>query len=215
VIDITFRCWYLVVVFKTPIMKRIILTAFAISAICSIAIVACNSAEGKSDKSESNKDKLAMIKRGEYLVNAIGCDDCHSPKIVGPTGFEIIPETRFGGYPSTRQLQKVDTQNLKKGWMLFGPDLTSAVGPWGMSFAANISSDATGIGNWKEAQFIKALREGKSKGLDGSRPLLPPMPWFVYKNFTDEDLKSIFAFLKSTKPVHNVVPAPKQLVGIN
>jgi len=156
-----------------------------------------------------------MIKRGEYLVNAIGCDDCHSPKIVGPTGFEIIPETRFGGYPSTRQLQKVDKQNLKKGWMLFGPDLTSAVGPWGMSFAANISSDATGIGNWKEAQFIKALREGKSKGLDGSRPLLPPMPWFVYKNFTDEDLKSIFAFLKSTKPVHNVVPAPKQLVGIN
>jgi hypothetical protein len=196
-------------------MKRIIFTAFAISAISSIAFIACNSAEGKSDKAESSKDKLAMIKRGEYLVNAIGCDDCHSPKIVGPNGFEIIPETRFGGYPSDRTLQEVDTHNLKKGWMLFGPDLTSAVGPWGMSFAANISSDATGIGNWKEAQFIKALREGKSKGLDGSRPLLPPMPWFVYKNFTDEDLKAIFAYLKSTKPVKNVVPAPKQLASLN
>lgn len=91
---------------------------------------------------------------------------------------------------------------------MLGTDLTSAVGPWGMSFTANISSDETGIGNWKEEQFIKALREGKYKGLDQSRPLLPPMPWFVYKNMTDDDLRSIFAFLKSSKPVKNVVPAP-------
>ena len=72
-----------------------------------------------------------------------------------------------------------------------------------------VTSDATGIGNWKEEQFIKAIREGKYKGLDNTRPLLPPMPWFVYKNLTDDDLKSIFAFLKSTNPVKNVVPAPK------
>jgi len=42
--------------------------------------------------------------------------------------------------------------------MLFGADLTSSVGPWGMSFSANINSDASGIGNWKEEQFIKAIR---------------------------------------------------------
>jgi len=95
--------------------------------------------------------------------------------------------------------------------MLFAPDLTSAVGAWGQSYAANISSDATGIGNWKEEQFIKAIREGKSKGLDGTRLLLPPMPWFVYKNMSDDDLKSIFAYLKTTNPVRNVVPQPKAL----
>ncbi|TMI64351.1 MAG: c-type cytochrome [Bacteroidetes bacterium] len=149
------------------------------------------------------------IKRGEYLVNAVGCDDCHSPKKMGAQGPEIISELRFSGSPSTAQLPSVNTGEIKKGWMMFAPDLTSAVGPWGQSYAANISSDATGIGNWKEEQFLKALREGKYKGLDNTRPLLPPMPWFVYKNFSDDDLKSIFAYLKSTKPVHNVVAAPK------
>jgi hypothetical protein len=98
-----------------------------------------------------------------------------------------------------------------KGWSLFAPDLTSAVGPWGASFAGNITSDATGIGNWTEENFIRALRKGKYKGLENSRDLLPPMPWFVYKNMTDEDLKSIFAYLKTTKPVENVVPAPRSL----
>jgi hypothetical protein len=149
------------------------------------------------------------INRGEYLVNAVGCDDCHSPKKMGAQGPEIISELRFSGSPSTAQLPSVNTGEIKKGWMMFAPDLTSAAGPWGQSYAANISSDATGIGNWKEEQFLKALREGKYKGLDNTRPLLPPMPWFVYKNFSDDDLKSIFAFLKSTKPVHNVVAAPK------
>jgi hypothetical protein len=45
------------------------------------------------------------------------------------------------------------------------------------------------------------------KGLDGTRPIMPPMPWTQYKNLADEDLRDIFAFLKSTKPVHNIVPA--------
>jgi hypothetical protein len=87
-------------------------------------------------------------------------------------------------------------------------DLTSAVGPWGQSFASNLTPDGTGIGNWKEEQFIKAIREGKYKGLDNTRPLLPPMPWVAYKNLTDDDLKSIFAYLKSLPPVKNAVPAP-------
>ena len=196
-------------------MKRIIFISAAFIVSVSIAVfVSCNSAEGNSGKSNNGNEKLEQIKRGEYLVNSIGCDDCHSPKKMGPMGPEIIAETRFGGYPGKRPIQKADTSVVNGGWMLFGADLTSAVGPWGMSFAANISSDATGIGNWKEAQFIKAIREGKSKGLDGNRSLLPPMPWFVYKNMTDDDLKAIFAYLQSTKPVHNVVPQPRPLASL-
>ena len=196
-------------------MKRIVFISAAFAVSLAIAIVAsCNSAEGNTEKNNDTNDKLAMIKRGEYLVNSIGCDDCHSPKRMGAHGPEVIPELRFSGYPSGRPIQKADTNALKKGWMLFGADLTSSVGPWGMSFSANISSDATGIGNWKEEQFIKAIREGKLKGLDGSRPLLPPMPWFVYKNLNDDDLKAIFVYLKSTTPVHNVVPAPRPLASL-
>jgi hypothetical protein len=87
--------------------------------------------------------------------------------------------------------------------------LTAWVGPWGISYAANLTSDETGIGNWQEKNFIKAIREGKAKGMDNSRPILPPMPVEVLKHMTDQELKAIFAYLKSTKPIQNVVPAPE------
>lgn len=89
-----------------------------------------------------------------------------------------------------------------------GGDLTSAVGPWGTSFAANISSDESGIGNWTEEQFLTSIKQGKTKGVANGRPILPPMPWTTYRNLNDEDLKAVFAYLKSTPPVQNVVPAP-------
>jgi hypothetical protein len=85
---------------------------------------------------------------------------------------------------------------------------TAVAGPWGVSFSANLTADSTGIGNWTEAQFAIALRQGKSKGLEGNRMLLPPMPWPNYVNLTDADLKAMFTYLKSTKPIKNVVPAP-------
>jgi Cytochrome c len=191
-------------------MKKTSLTAgIVVLSIAATVIMYTISSGNEKPEQPRPMTQEEKVKRGEYLVNAVGCDDCHSPKRMGKHEPEIIPELRFSGSPSTAQLPSVNTGEIKKGWMLFAPDLTSAAGPWGQSYAANISSDATGIGNWKEEQFIKALREGKYKGLDNTRPLLPPMPWFVYKNFSDDDLKSIFAFLKSTKPVHNVVPAPK------
>lgn len=158
-----------------------------------------------------NVDSLQMIERGEYLVSTIGCDDCHSPKRMGPAGPEIIPELRLSGFQDQTKLPPIDISEVEKGWVLFAPDLTGTVGPWGISHAANLTSDDTGIGLWGEENFIKAIREGKYKGLDGSRPLLPPMPWQVYRNLDDTDLKAIFAYLKTVPAVRNVVPAPKLL----
>lgn len=152
--------------------------------------------------------KEEQVKRGAYLVNAIGCDDCHSPKKMGPNGPEVDPELRLSGHPSAMPLGAIADKAILKDYALFAPTLTAAVGPWGTSFAANLTPDDTGIGNWSEAQFLKAIREGKYKGLDGSRPLLPPMPWFAYRNLNDEDLKAIFAYLQTLPPIKNVVPAP-------
>jgi hypothetical protein len=148
----------------------------------------------------------SLVKRGSYLVNAMGCDDCHSPKTFGPDGPQIVEEKRFSGHPSDVPLGKIDKAALKD-WALFSHTLTAVAGPWGVSYAANISSDSTGIGAWTEQQFMTAIRKGLYKGLEGSRPLLPPMPWQMYRNLNDDDLRSIFAYLKSTKPVRNVVPA--------
>ncbi|HET9746596.1 MAG TPA: diheme cytochrome c-553 [Chitinophagaceae bacterium] len=189
-------------------MKKKLLTLTAISAVIAAVFVACQDSKANEKQKSIAMTEQEKIKRGEYLVSSIGCDDCHSPKKVTATGFEIIPELRLSGFNPAMASLKPSTDAVKSGWVLLASDLTTAVGAWGQSYAANLTSDGTGIGNWKEEQFIKAIREGKYKGLDNTRPLLPPMPWFVYKNLTDDDLKSIFAFLRSTKPVRNVVPEP-------
>ena len=192
-------------------MKKISLAFLAIAAITICIITSCNNAQSNSAKlvQTLNNDSITeLVNRGKYLVTSIGCDDCHSPKKLGQNGPEVISDLRFSGYPSNRPFNKVSKDAFSKGWMTFNRDLTSAAGPWGVSFSANITSDSTGIGAWSEAQFRKALREGKSKGLDNNRPLLPPMPWQNFRNLSDDDLKAIFTFLKTTKPVHNVVPQP-------
>jgi mono/diheme cytochrome c family protein len=157
---------------------------------------------------ETKETDADIIKRGAYLVAITGCNDCHSPKKMGAQGPEIVPELQLSGYPAKRPLGKISQEAIKNGWTLFNGDLTLAIGPWGATFAANITSDATGIGNWSEEQFKKALTQGKYKGLDGGRMLLPPMPWVNYTTMKDEDIKAIFQYLKSTKPVNNIVPAP-------
>ena len=149
-----------------------------------------------------------MVKRGEYLVTIMGCNDCHSPKKMGPNGPEIIPELMLSGYPSDRPVVKFNVPLLKEGFGMFYPDLTAAAGPWGVSFGANLTPDQSGIGTWTEEQFKRALTQGKFKGIEGARTLLPPMPWFNFTQLKDEDVSAIFAYLKSIKPVVNVVPQP-------
>jgi mono/diheme cytochrome c family protein len=197
-------------------MKKTTIVLMSTAAVILAGVYACSNI--KSSKEESPSPILSqteMVKRGDYLVNSIGCDDCHSPKRMGPHGPEVIPELRFSGYPADRPLQKIDTNVVKQGWVMLAGDLTAAVGPWGVSFAANITPDETGIGNWTEHNFLTAIRHGKFKGLENNRSLLPPMPWFVYKNLTDEDLKSIFAYLKTMPAVKNVVPAPKPMSSLH
>jgi hypothetical protein len=149
-----------------------------------------------------------VVARGQYLVTVMGCHDCHSPKRMGAGGPELIPELLLSGYPADRPVMKVNPALLRDGQAVFNADLTAAAGPWGMSFAANLTSDPTGIGNWTEENFKRALKEGKFKGSPGARTLLPPMPWTNFLNIEDEDVHAIFMYLKSTDPVRNVVPQP-------
>ncbi len=71
-------------------------------------------------------------------------------------------------------------------------------GPWGKVVTANLTPDPAGIPYYDEALFLQALRTGYVKG----RPLNQIMPWRHYGGMTDEDLKAIFAYLKTLKPVH-------------
>ncbi len=82
-----------------------------------------------------------------------------------------------------------------------------------MSFPHNLTPDVeTGLGSWTEEMFIKAMRTGKDMG--EGRDILPPMPWAHFAEiFTDEDLKAIFAYLGSLKPIDNPVPDPISPTG--
>ena len=186
---------------------------FAI-AIIVLLVVVLNSCNNNADApKEASKptplNKQELIKRGEYLVQITGCNDCHSPKKPGANGPELVPELALSGYSQDMPIPQGDKNVLSAGFAVFAPDFTSAAGPWGVSFSANLTPDsATGLGGWTEDQFKKAFTQGKYKGQDGGRMLLPPMPWPNYGKMADEDIKAVFAYLKNLKPVYNAVHPP-------
>lgn len=74
-------------------------------------------------------------------------------------------------------------------------------GPFGTVTTANITPDPSGISYYTETTFIQAMRTGKV----GARELNPIMPWGMMRNMTDDDLKAIFSYLRTVKPVHHRV----------
>lgn len=162
--------------------------------------------DDQTQKSEMSNDEL--VAKGEYLVTVMGCNDCHSAKSMGERGPEIVKEKMLSGFQAEKKFEGIDKGILKKGWGVVNEDMTAFAGPWGVSFAANLTPDPTGIGSWSEEQFKTALTKGKFKGMENGRSLLPPMPWQNFTQLKDDDVKAIFAYLKSIKPVSNVVPAP-------
>jgi hypothetical protein len=144
------------------------------------------------------------VKRGEYLVSVIGCGDCHTPLKTGPGGPEPDMSRFLSGHPE--QMGPLPVIATREPWTWTGAATNTAFnGPWGVSYAANLTPERnTGLGIWTEEMFVTALRTGKHMGR--SREILPPMPWPMYKNATDDDLKAIYAYLRTIRPIVNHVP---------
>jgi hypothetical protein len=144
------------------------------------------------------------VERGRYLVQIMGCGDCHTPLKAGPSG-PVPDESRaLSGHPEGMVLGPAPT--LDGGWMWTGAATNTAfAGPWGLSYAPNLTPDEeSGMGMWTEEMFVEAMRTGKKFG--GGRPIMPPMPWPAYAHATDDDLKAVFAYLRMVPPVVNHVP---------
>jgi hypothetical protein len=155
----------------------------------------------------SNVENELLIKRGHTLVLEWGCNTCHSPKVFTPEGQMQDPRRLMSGHPADSVHPEIPYELLgtDKWGGFFTLDLTSWAGYWGVSFAANLTPDKkTGIGNWTEQDFINTMKTGKRKGI--GRKILPPMPIHQLARLSEEDLKSIFAYLMSLKPVENKVP---------
>ncbi|HET6164554.1 MAG TPA: diheme cytochrome c-553 [Planctomycetota bacterium] len=152
--------------------------------------------------------EAARVERGRYLVTSYGCTDCHTPKTFGPDGPQEDVKRMLSGHPHDVELPPAPT--LPAGpWAFTGNDqMTAWSGPWGTSFTANLTPDVeTGLGSWKEEDFVATIKTGRHMGR--GRPLLPPMPAPALANLDDEDLKSIFAFLRTLPAVKNAVPEPR------
>jgi mono/diheme cytochrome c family protein len=122
-----------------------------------------------------------QLSYGAYMVNASGCGVCHTNQVKG----KIVGEPFAGGFE-------------------FGfPDGSKC-------FSANITPDKeTGIGDWTEASFINKFKQYTDTGYHAVK--LKPgdpqtfMPWTMYAGMDSTDLKAIFAYLMTIKPVHNKV----------
>lgn len=144
------------------------------------------------------------VDRGEYLVRITGCNDCHTPMQFGPEGPAPDMSRMLSGHPEGVVVAAAPA--LSESWMMAGSATNTAyAGPWGVSYATNLTpSETTGLGIWTEQMFVDAMRLGKHMGT--SRPILPPMPWPAYAHMTDDDLKSVFTYLKSIPAIENHVP---------
>ncbi|MGH9253050.1 MAG: c-type cytochrome [Vicinamibacterales bacterium] len=147
------------------------------------------------------------VARGKYLVAFGGCNDCHTPWKLGPKGPEPDMTRALTGHPAGLAMPPAPAiPGGPWGWT-GAATMTAFAGPWGVSFTANLTPDKeTGLGDWTEEMFIATMRTGRHQGK--GRAILPPMPYFNLAALSDQDIKDVFAYLRSLPPVHNRVPAP-------
>ena len=125
-------------------------------------------------------DRTDRVAYGKYLVTAAHCDACHTPL---DEQFNPIPGMHFaGGVPLT-------------GY--WGPDPKKLITVASM----NLTPDPSGISYFDEKMFIDVIRTGTVK----ARQLSNVMPWAFFRNLSDDDLKAIFAYLRTLKPVQHRV----------
>jgi mono/diheme cytochrome c family protein len=186
-------------------MKTTIKLGLVAAACVTLGLAAARGMQQKTAPSDpSNADR---IERGKYLVTIGGCNDCHTPWKMGEKGPEPDMTRMLSGHPQDFVMPEAPKHEGSPWLMTAAATNTAWAGPWGVSFTANLTPDEdTGLGAWSEDIFINTLRTGKHWGQ--SRPILPPMPWFNYGKMSDEDLKSVYAYLRSIPPVHNRVPPP-------
>lgn len=153
----------------------------------------------------SEQGATSPVERGEYLVTAMGCNDCHTPMKMGANGPEPDMARMLSGHPGGALPPPPPPAGP---WIAaVSATFTGWAGPWGVSYTRNITPDNdTGIGTWTEQQFVDTIRNGRQQGR--GRELLPPMPWPMIRHLTDDDLKAIFAYLRSIPAISNQVPDP-------
>jgi mono/diheme cytochrome c family protein len=130
-------------------------------------------------KRPNESDAIAY---GGYLFNAASCSECHSKQEKG---------------------KPIEGMELAGGFEF--PMVTG-----GITRSSNITQDkVTGIGNWSEADFVNRFKfytDSSYIPIKVSKGNFNTvMPWTMYGGMTEKDLKAIYAYLKTIKPINNSV----------
>lgn len=129
-------------------------------------------------------DPSDKIKYGQYITTIAACADCHTP--IGPQGPDFT-KIFSGGFVFDNPVVKVGVANIT-------PD------------------SATGIGSWSEETFVSKFKNNASDAVVNQHPGRQNslMPWYMYGKINEDDLKAVYAFLRTVKPIKNkVVKFPK------
>ena len=123
---------------------------------------------------------FALVGLGSYLVNATGgCNDCHTN-----------PPFAEGGDPFLGQPKQINAENYLAGGTAFGPFVSRNITP----------NETTGLpANLTLQQFLLTMRTGidlKNRHPEIS-PLLQVMPWPVFQDMTNRDLRAIYEYLSA------------------
>ncbi len=138
-------------------------------------------------------EQKSFVERGKYLVyNLAECVGCHTP--LGRGGLANM-KLYLSGVPAK-------FAGKKKG----PPQIAGFRGRKGARYyPKNLTPDAdTGIGKWTEGQFLRAFKERTRP--DGTKYDKSEMAWDRYKNMKEADIKAIYRYLRTIKPIDNKVP---------
>ena len=140
------------------------------------------------EKVEATPERIA---RGRYLVHHVSlCFDCHAER------------TPAYGLPV-----KAGSEGVR------GFIWDSRIGFPGTLAASNITPDPeTGLGKWTDGEIIRAIREGVNRE---GKALFPIMPYSHFRHMSDEDAKSIVAYLRTLKPIRYQRPEKQLQVPVN
>lgn len=185
------------------------LSVVAVLSVTAAFMAGCQSDQSGQASAEASGSN--PVERGKYLVTIAVCNDCHTPWKMGANGPEPDMTRMLSGHPEDLKMPPLKMEPGPWAWAGAATN-TAFAGPWGVSFAANLTPDSlTGLGNWPEEMFINTLRTGKHMGDPNSYTLRPPMPWPWFSQMTDEDLRAVYAYLRTIPPIRNQVPtAPAQ-----
>jgi mono/diheme cytochrome c family protein len=129
-----------------------------VSAILLVTVFGCGR------KTPLNDDS---VERGKYLVTLGGCNDCHTPKVSGPDGAPVLDTKRLlSGHPENVPPPMWTPEDAKQRNVLATTNdmLTAWAGPWGVSFASNLTPDqGTGMGEWAEARLSKSEEQANTR----------------------------------------------------